>query len=95
MLSNLRQTAFWQRMANLPFLRNFTLNLGLACFVLAFCVLSDGFDLSLYNQIQAMKRKPMLSIPSMGSELVTCFNPCLRSRGLLLIISGSLTLSIR
>ncbi|KAL1897614.1 hypothetical protein Sste5346_003920 [Sporothrix stenoceras] len=50
----IRESAAFQSASNLPFIRHFTLKLGLACFLLAFNVLSDGFDLSMYNQIQAM-----------------------------------------
>ncbi|KAJ5175773.1 uncharacterized protein N7482_001650 [Penicillium canariense] len=49
-----RSTAWWQRLAALPFVRHFTLPLGLAIMVLALSVLSNGFDLSVYNSIQAM-----------------------------------------
>ena len=51
-----RHSAAWNKAANLPFVRHFTLNLGIACFLLAFNVLSDGMDLAMYNQIQAMTR---------------------------------------
>lgn len=56
-MTKLRQTQTWKTLANLPFIRHFSLRLGLACILLCFNVLSNGFDMSLYNQVQAMTRK--------------------------------------
>ncbi|KAM0349867.1 hypothetical protein ACHAP4_010222 [Fusarium culmorum] len=49
-----RNTSVWKSLSNLPFLRNFTLPVGGYCFVVALNVLSNGFDVAIYNTIQAM-----------------------------------------
>jgi hypothetical protein len=49
-----RQTSGWKALSNLPFIRNFTLPLGAFCLVVGLNVLSNGFDIAIYNTIQAM-----------------------------------------
>jgi hypothetical protein len=51
---SIRRNAVWVYLANMPFFRNFTLNMGLFCIVILLNVLSNGFDLGVYNVIQAM-----------------------------------------
>lgn len=49
-----RKTSVWNSLSNLLFVRNFTLPVGGFCFVVALNVLSNGFDVAIYNTIQAM-----------------------------------------
>lgn len=44
----------WRCAASLPFLRHFSLNVGLFCIAMTLNVISNGFDVSVYNTIQAM-----------------------------------------
>ncbi|KAF5966150.1 putative sugar transporter [Fusarium bulbicola] len=50
----LRDTSVWKALSNLPFVRNFTLPLGAFCLVVGLNVLSNGFDIAIYNTVQAM-----------------------------------------
>lgn len=49
-----QDTKVWKKVASLPFLNHFTLNTGLFCSVILLNVLSNGFDLGIYNVIQAI-----------------------------------------
>jgi hypothetical protein len=51
----LRQTTIWRKTAWLPFVRYFSLNLGLLSILISFNTFSSGFDMTIYNNIQAME----------------------------------------
>ncbi|KAF2191981.1 MFS general substrate transporter [Zopfia rhizophila CBS 207.26] len=50
----IRQSSAWKRLASLLFTHHFTLNLGVFCLIMGLSVLTNGFDASIYNNIQAM-----------------------------------------
>ncbi|CEI67397.1 unnamed protein product [Fusarium venenatum] len=50
----IRNTSVWKALSDLPFIHNFTLPVGAFCLVVALNVLSNGFDVAIYNTIQAM-----------------------------------------